>query len=114
MPGGDRTGPLGRGPMTGRAAGRCSGFSGPGYANPDVPRYGRGFGFGRGRGRGFGRGFWGRRYYYDEPYPSETPVEQTTDQEKAYLESTIKSLEAELKSVQRRLQELSKAKKEEP
>ena len=50
MPGGDGTGPVGMGPMTGRAAGYCAGFGAPGYMNP-VP--GRGFG---GRGRGFGRG----------------------------------------------------------
>jgi len=43
MPGGDRTGPLGAGPMTGRAAGYCAVYPVPGYANP--PRgYGRGFG----------------------------------------------------------------------
>lgn len=43
MPGGDGTGPEGLGPGTGRAAGYCSGFSVPGFANP-VPR-------GGGRGR---------------------------------------------------------------
>jgi len=69
MPRGDGTGPMGMGPMTGRAAGYCAGFSAPGFANP-VPRmgmgfrrgtgfYGRGTGSGRGggRGRGFVRGF---------------------------------------------------------
>jgi hypothetical protein len=51
MPYGDGTGPMGMGPMTGRAAGYCAGYGMPGYANP-VP--------GRGSwGRG-GRGFWGR------------------------------------------------------
>ncbi len=54
MPGGDRTGPGGMGPMTGRAAGFCAGYSVPGYMNP-IP--GRGFGFGRG---GFGH----RNLYY--------------------------------------------------
>ena len=54
MPAGDGTGPFGYGPMTGRGAGYCAGYSVPGYANR-IP--GRGwFGFGRGRGRG-GRGF---------------------------------------------------------
>ena len=76
MPGGDRTGPLGWGPMTGRAAGYCAGYPVPGYLNPIPGRgwfgvgrggfpwgggrgrfFGRGFGFGRGRGRGRG---WGR------------------------------------------------------
>jgi len=59
MPFGDGTGPMGLGPMTGRAAGYCAGYGMPGYANP-IP--GRGF-WGWGRGRGFwgrGRGFWGR------------------------------------------------------
>ncbi len=53
MPRGDGTGPMGMGPMTGRAAGFCAGYSTAGYMSP-VP--GRGFGFGRGRGSGFGRG----------------------------------------------------------
>ncbi|MFW6189453.1 MAG: DUF5320 domain-containing protein [Planctomycetota bacterium] len=41
MPRGDGTGPLGMGPMTGRAAGYCAGFAGPGFANP-VPGRGGG------------------------------------------------------------------------
>lgn len=60
MPGGDKTGPQGNGPMTGRALGYCAGNDSPGFAS------GQGFGWGRGRGafgarRGwFGRGFrWG-------------------------------------------------------
>lgn len=68
MPGGDRTGPLGFGPMTGRAAGYCAGYPFAGFMNPF---YGRGFArgwsgypftglttklFGRGCGMGFGRG----------------------------------------------------------
>jgi len=59
MPGGDGTGPMGAGPMTGRGAGYCAGNAVPGYANP-VP--GRGFGRGfAGRGRGGG---WGRRNWF--------------------------------------------------
>lgn len=54
MPFGDRTGPLGQGPRTGRGAGLCSGFAVPGYMNQ-----GGGFGsFGRGRGGGRGRRNW--------------------------------------------------------
>ena len=52
MPRGDRTGPVGLGPMTGRAAGFCAGYSGPGYLNPVPARAGIGFG-GRGGGRGW-------------------------------------------------------------
>ena len=34
MPRGDRTGPAGMGPMTGRAAGYCAGYNMPGFMNP--------------------------------------------------------------------------------
>jgi len=34
MPGGDRTGPMGLGPMTGRAAGYCVDNNVPGFTNP--------------------------------------------------------------------------------
>ena len=58
MPGGDRTGPMGMGPMTGRAAGYCAGSAAPGFVSAPG---GRGFG-GGGRGQGGGgRGGRGRR-----------------------------------------------------
>jgi hypothetical protein len=60
MPGGDRTGPMGMGPMTGRAAGYCAGYDLPGYAHP-FPRRGLGLGWWGGR-RGWGRG-WRYGYY---------------------------------------------------
>ena len=53
MPWGDRTGPMGFGPMTGRGTGYCASYPVPGYANPWVPRWRRG------RGRGFGGRVWG-------------------------------------------------------
>ena len=87
MPLGDGTGPLGFGPMTGRAAGFCAGYPVPGYLNP-VPGggwfgagrggfpwgggrgrfFGRGFGFGRGRGRGRGGGRFGFGPGWGIPY----------------------------------------------
>lgn len=48
MPGGDRTGPLGRGPKTGRRVGYCEGNEDPGYVDWRSRR---------GQGRGFLRGF---------------------------------------------------------
>jgi hypothetical protein len=87
MPFGDGTGPVGLGPMTGRAAGFCAGYPVPGHMNPAMGRvgfygpgmqastpygvglYGYGAGYGmpyagwtnpwlrRGFGFGFGRGF---------------------------------------------------------
>ncbi|MDD3643787.1 MAG: DUF5320 domain-containing protein [Candidatus Krumholzibacteria bacterium] len=64
MPRGDRTGPAGFGPMTGRGAGYCAGYPVPGFMNPASGSglgYGRGRGFGGGFGRGLGRGFRGGR-----------------------------------------------------
>ena len=57
MPAGDKTGPMGQGPMTGRGAGYCAGFQVPGFMNsgPGMGR-GRGRGWGMGRGGGMGRG----------------------------------------------------------
>lgn len=80
MPAGDRTGPWGMGPRTGRGFGYCSGFQAPGFMYPGPGLgYGRGFGFGRGfgRGMGFGRGRGFRRAWfggaYGYPYPAMTP-----------------------------------------
>jgi len=85
MPGGDRTGPMGAGPMTGRGAGMCAGYDVPGYMNPYWGRPGRGFGrgqrFGRGGGMGGGRGWrnqyyatglpgWARGFDYPHPHPA--------------------------------------------
>jgi len=56
MPGGDGTGPGGLGPMTGRAAGYCTGYAAPGFMNSIA---GRGFG-----GWGRGGGGWGRRNWF--------------------------------------------------
>jgi hypothetical protein len=58
MPRGDRTGPAGTGPRSGRAAGYCGGFDEPGYADT---LFGRGRWRGQGPGsEGWGRGFGGR------------------------------------------------------
>ncbi len=114
MPGGDRTGPWGLGSRTGRAAGYCAGFTAPGYAYP----CGRGFGRGRGRGfgrgfRGRGRGFWWRGAYPDPAsYYLDRNPEPSKEDETAYLENMVKELEDEMKTIQARLQELSKEKKE--
>ncbi|KYK21966.1 hypothetical protein AYK24_02895 [Thermoplasmatales archaeon SG8-52-4] len=108
MPGVDGTGPQGRGPMTGRSAGFCAGFSSPGYANPEPAR-----GFGRGIGRGFGRGYWGRRMfwrgYYDPPYQRNFPT-QSKEEEKNYLENMVKGLEEEIKDIRTRIKQLSEEK----
>ena len=120
MPGGDRTGPEGRGPMTGRALGYCAGYNSPGFTR-GIPR-GRGFGFGRGFGRGWGRGFgrgrgfwWrGGMYPFYEPVPYYQGVypEPSKEEEASYLKNMVKELEEELKAVRDRLEELSEQSKE--
>ena len=105
MPGGDRTGPQGLGPLTGRRLGYCSGNN--------VPRsmgFSRGFGGGPGRGYGRGRG-WGRGYYGDfnrgygwgYQYPMTITSEeqnQNLENEKNFLETRLKEVQAELEKKQ--------------
>ena len=120
MPGGDQTGPLGLGPMTGRGLGYCVGYNTPGYANP-FPR--RGF-----FGRGFGRGFGWRRFAFGAPiapvypqpiyqpvtepvYPIPTqpqPQQPTKEQEITMLENDAKAVEAEQKALNQELEEIKK------
>jgi len=125
MPAGDRTAPMGMGPMTGRAAGFCAGYGIPGYANP-FPGRGYGFwGFGRGffgRGRGYrhwysatGLPFWARQGYF-APMPYAAPYyaapTMTPAQELAYLKDQAEYLASSLDEIQQRISELeSKAKK---
>ena len=65
MPSGDRTGPMGQGPRTGRARGFCSGFDTPGYEDGLYRNRGWGVGINQtvqsGKGVASGRGFGRRR-----------------------------------------------------
>lgn len=126
MPFGDRTGPLGLGPRTGRAAGYCSGFGMPGYVNPLT---GRGwFGFGRGWGRGwFGGGCGCRHWYratglpgwamigYGYPrfvdYPYGLPL--TAKEEMDLLKDHAKFFKQQLENIENRISTLEKAQEEE-
>lgn len=87
MPRGDRTGPMGAGPMTGRRAGICAGYPAPGYTNIGM-LYGTGFG----RGRGF------RRMYYLTGTPGWVNVD-----EKEYLHNQAEFLENQLHQIKKRL-----------
>ena len=124
MPGGDGTGPAGMGPMTGRAAGYCAGYSVPGYANPIGGR-GRGFGFGRGWGRGFGRGRgWGRGFgrgygwyganapYADPYYAAPYAAAPTPQDEAEFLKNQAKAMQEEINAINERINELESAAKE--
>ena len=114
MPGGDKTGPSGIGPRTGRAAGYCAGFNAPGFMNP-APRLGRGMG--RGFGRGLGRGFGWRRMGFAPVEPVYQEYQPTKEQELQMLQDEAKSLEEEQKlikedmeAVKKRVEELKKSK----
>ena len=113
MPGGDRTGPAGLGPMTGRAAGSCAGYTAPGYMNPVG---GRGFwGRGRGRRRSWFRS-WGwlgrRRAAVGYPaaglgQPDMTPAPAITkEQELETLKGQAEYFEGALGDIKKRLEEL--------
>jgi len=119
MPGGDRTGPMGMGPMTGRAAGYCAGYSVPGYMNPIYGRggfgYGRGWGRGSGRGRGWGRGFGfrGAAYAYGNPYYGDPYLaapyygpEPNPQQEAQMLKEQAKTMQEEISAINDRIKEL--------
>jgi len=119
MPRGDGTGPAGMGPMTGRAAGFCAGYSVPGYMNPIG---GRGY---WGRGRGGGRG-WRHGYYatglpgwarapMDAPAwggpvtsyaPQAGPVAPTAEQELDGLKKQAEYFQETLGQINRRIEQL--------
>jgi len=117
MPRGDGTGPMGLGPMTGRAAGYCAGYGVPGYANP---LGGRGF-WGRGGGGG-----WRNRYYATGlpgwsraawgapawgrppvgPAPTVPPYAASSEQQTEFLKQQAEALEQQLEDIRRRLADL--------
>nr|MBN2277392.1 DUF5320 domain-containing protein [candidate division Zixibacteria bacterium] len=127
MPGGDRTGPMGQGPMTGRGAGFCAGYGRPGYMNRFL---GGGFGSGRGMGRGGGRGFGGggrgwrnmyyatglpgwNRPYYPAGYAATGYAPAATGQDElAELKDQAGYLKSTLEDINRRIEQLEKSRKE--
>ncbi|MDD5706388.1 MAG: DUF5320 domain-containing protein [Kiritimatiellae bacterium] len=123
MPGGNGMGPMGMGPMTGRAAGFCAGYGMPGYANP-MPGRGFGMGFGRGfGGRGGGRGFrnrffatgmtgWQRAATGWAPAVGMMPPESYApgkEQVLAALKSQAEYTESALGDIRKRIEELESA-----
>ena len=123
MPGGDSTGPLGQGPMTGRALGYCAGSTVPDYMNPALGRgygnRGRGCGF-RGRGRGVERGL-GRRYYdtgipgrartfgdFSQPGPQRAPYARsmTREQKMGLLREQASYFNETLEDIKKRIKKL--------
>ena len=123
MPRGDRSGPGGAGPMTGRGMGYCAGYPAPGYA---AGGYGRGAGGYGGGGYGGGRGFrhryyatgvpgWGQAGYapaYGPPAGYAPPVAPAPRDEAAALKAEAEYLAAALEGIQSRLTALESDKDE--
>jgi hypothetical protein len=120
MPRGDRTGPMGLGPMTGRAAGYCAGSNMPGYMNPGPGRgsWGRGAWGGGGRGwrhwyyatglPGWARAGWGLPAWGAAPYPYAPPIppDAIEETELETLKAQAGSLERTLQALRRRIEKL--------
>ena len=113
MPGFDRSGPMGAGPMTGGGRGLCT----PANANIGAPFAGRdgygnmgfgsgfrgGYGPGRGLRRGFCRGFG----WYPPVYGSMVPADETS--EINVLKAEADSMKNALETISRRIAELEKS-----
>jgi len=100
MPRGDRTGPAGQGPMTGRGMGYCAGYNSPGFTRG----FGMGMGWGGGRrGYGYGRGYFGPNYNYPPP----AQQEQAPEQEISVLKTQAGALQNQLKAILERLENLT-------
>ncbi len=111
MPAGNRMGPSGMGPRTGRGAGYCTGYDMPGFANPGP---GRAFGMGWGAG-GAGRGWRYRRAYYATGVPGWAAyggfpygAAPTREQEAEALKSEADYLKQQLDDISKRLETLEK------
>jgi len=118
-------GPMGQGPMTGRAAGYCAGYAVPGFMNPVSAggfRGGRGWG-----GGGGGRGGWRHRHWYyatglpgwqrawmgwpgpGAAFPGAFPPALSKEKELAALKQQATNVEHALGELRTRMQELEKA-----
>lgn len=115
MPGRDRSGPTGQGPMTGGGRGGCGGAA----PQMEMPRRGRGFGMGRGHGRGGG---WRHRHWFNATgltgwqraqmggpgLSTAFPTAVSKEQELEVLKQQIMGLERTLGELKSRIQELDR------
>lgn len=112
MPGGDRTGPVGYGSRSGRAAGRCAGYPSPGYVSaPGGARRGMRW---SGGGHGWRHWFhetglpgWARFGEYPGP-ESEYENEWQFSRERERQEETAADLRSRLQCLEERLSDLEK------
>ena len=117
MPGGDRSGPMGRGSMTGWGRGFCSGPEAGRFERGAFGGWGRGYGRGGG-GDGGGGGGWGWRNRFwatgvpgsmrTEPVaPTFADAEPMADTELRWLTQRAAALETEQEQIRARLSELN-------
>jgi hypothetical protein len=116
MPRGDRTGPLGEGPMTGRQLGYGAGFDSPGYTKGAGERLGRGFrgrgaGFGRGYGRGFFRQGFDPGYFWRGQEPAQ-PADIHGETDIDTLKSEIRDLKDRLSTIMKHMESFTSVKDE--
>ena len=118
-------GPMGQGPMTGRAAGYCAGYTAPGFMHPVSAGGSRG-----GRGWGGGGGARGgqrhRHWYYatglpgwqrawmgwsgaGASFPGAFPPAHSREDELAALKQQATNVEQALDELRTRIQQLEKA-----
>jgi hypothetical protein len=131
MPGGNQSGPIGQGALTGQATGYCAGFNQPGWMNRMLGRgFGRGPGGGLGWGGSGGGGGWGHRRWFRAtgmpgwqraamglavwgrgplPAAADAAPPIAPEQELDWLKQQAGQLEAGLERIRRRMAELSKA-----
>lgn len=114
MPSGDRTGPQGQGPGTGRQLGYCSGYESPGHTkgfgkgrNSDH-FYGRGMGRGSGRrrGRGFGGFHYAQNDFIDYARGSYPQHSVNKEDELQMLKSRAEALNNLQKDLQKRIENI--------
>lgn len=91
MPRGDRTGPAGQGPRTGRGLGFCAGNDRPGFMQAG-PGW-RGGGRFRAPRKGFG-------------FAQTTQSQPTKEQEKDMLKQELEAIKQEQQEIEKRLKEL--------
>ena len=114
MPRGDRTGPMGQGPMTGRRMGYCTGADVPGYAS--APGRGMGFGGGGGWGGGgrghrnmfYATGLYGWQRAGAVPPIPPVPASVSREDEIEALKRQADYFGSQLEVIRKRIEELQK------
>lgn len=111
MPGFDRSGPMGAGPLTGGGRGRCNPAT-AGTVPPYTVGYGRGLGFRRGFRGGFGPGMGaGRgygRWYGSYPTTADTIAPMEPADEMELLKAEADYMKNSLEAIKKRIQSLEK------